>query len=387
VTATPPQTVSVDTAAADVKPFKLGYRPPFDGLRGVGILLVMIVHSFWLWPWLGNKVLRGGYISVDMFFVLSGFLITSLLIEEFRASERISMRSFFRRRAFRLLPGLFFVILCSILFTLAIGANMHAELNADKYVLTYTGNWYQAITHDAGALNYQFDQTWSLAVEAQYYVVWGVLLTVLLVAGVRPRAIAYVLLVGALCVMAWRWHLSVGLPSSKFEALYIRTDTRLDPLLVGGAISCLYYSGWRPGRWRRVFFWVGAAFIVPVVITQTHEARWMYEYGFTVTAFMSAFVIIGCIEGVRGGGWLSSRPIVEIGKWSYEIYLWHLPIFVALARYEHPWPAWLRIVVGWTVAFTCSYLAYRYIERPALKWKRGRRKVAPAPAVAPSTTT
>src|SRR5262245_4168116 len=211
---------------------KLGYRPALDGLRGIAIALVVGFHAF-RWP-------ANGALGVDLFFVLSGFLITTLLLEEHRSFGRIGLRRFYVRRVRRLYPALLLLLLALVAVTLAAGG--FPSLDSPPAIgvasaLTYTANVVVAASPShvpAGMVH-----LWSLAAEEQFYVVWP-LLIVLLLRWRSMRLLATSLVVLLLLAIAYR--LRLALAGASIGRLYYGPDTHADSLLVGCAVGCGFHA-------------------------------------------------------------------------------------------------------------------------------------------------
>ncbi|MGI8547896.1 MAG: acyltransferase family protein, partial [Gemmatimonadaceae bacterium] len=194
----------------------LGYRPELDGLRAVAVLGVMVFHS--------GVALTGGFLGVDMFFVLSGFLITALLMEEWQTGGSISLRAFYARRAIRLLPALLGVLAVLWLAVLFLGDRFKTSpaimLSTTGYTLGYMANWVMALHLDEWPT--PLGHFWSLAVEEQFYLIWPVLLvTALTLRAPRWLPIA-ALSVAILAIGAWRawlWRSGAG-----FDRVFYATD-------------------------------------------------------------------------------------------------------------------------------------------------------------------
>src|SRR5215207_1604285 len=174
---------------------RLGYRPELDGIRGVAILLVMLVHMH-------NRP-RGGFIGVDVFFTLSGFLITTLLLEEWHARGTISLRHFYARRSLRLFPAVVVLLVAYCAFALASGGPYLAtRLAGVAYGATYTANWPQAL--GLGFPEQEIGFLWTLAIEEQYYLLWPGLLLIA-VRLVRLSARSLFVAICCLVVAVWAW--------------------------------------------------------------------------------------------------------------------------------------------------------------------------------------
>jgi peptidoglycan/LPS O-acetylase OafA/YrhL len=309
---------------------RLGYRPELDGLRGVAVLAVVVAHA---WP----ALLPGGWVGVDLFFVLSGYLITRLMIEERDRTGRVDLRAFYRRRVLRLAPAL--VLLLAVL--LAVGTATPGQA-----ATVYLTNWVLAFGGDAGAL----DHTWSLAVEEQFYLLWPVGFLLL-----RHRPKVIVGIVAA--VVVWRFALAAG-GASDYRT-YAGFDTRADALLIGCLLAFLPISH----RLR----WAAVALLVVVGVAVPHDNPVMAFGGYTAVAVAAAVVIAAAT-----GPWawaLSWRPLVRVGRVSYGLYLFHSPIMGWLiARHIYDGPTLL--IVGGGTALVAALASYALIERPFLALKR-----------------
>jgi peptidoglycan/LPS O-acetylase OafA/YrhL len=341
----------------------LGHRPSLDGLRGVAILAVLGLHA-------QLPFFHGGFVGVDVFFVLSGFLITVLLLEEWRGRGTIGLGRFYLRRALRLLPALLVLVGAAIAWELVVrpadplitGATVAA-------VLLYVANWAAAFGAELGA----FAPTWSLALEEQFYLVWPLALLWLLRRRVSPRGVIALLVVGIVAVAVNRACLFTW--GHDVRALYVRSDTRADTLLFGALAGVLVAWGLLPRspaflRGLRVAATVGALVLL-LLATHLGMRRAFYYYGgFDLVAACAAVVVVALV--MAPPRWLhavlSLRPLVGIGRLSYALYLWHWPVFWVLQeRFDATaaqvrWPAL-------AVSFACATLSYYLVERPALRRK------------------
>ena len=343
-------------------PVKLGYRPALDGVRGVAILSVVGMHFFGF-P-------RGGLLGVDLFFVLSGFLITTLLLEEWGERGRVSLRAFYRRRALRLLPalvGMLAVYAAVVLCALATGiVDRGAVLAAFGFIastLAYAQNFVTAF----GVGNIQMSplvHLWSLAEEEQFYVVWPIVLVFCLRRNVRTSRLLVVLAMAAVAVAVHRAALvhdpGVGLPRVEFGP-----DTRSpDALLVGCAFALVrQYGSWAiAARWRGAIGTAALALIVTVVLTGSIDGRVTYLYWIPLVALAGGALVFSLSVGPPVGIMrvLSMQPLVFVGTISYGLYVWH-----QLVRWLVPQPE-----IGFGLALTLAVISYRLIEQPFLRMKR-----------------
>jgi peptidoglycan/LPS O-acetylase OafA/YrhL len=336
----------------------LGYRRGLDGVRALAVLTVAGVHTH-------PRLVPGGSIGVDTFFVLSGFLITTLLLEELDRRDRIAFARFYARRALRLLPALFGLLAFVLLWALLV-ASPHTRHDALMEVLaaaSYTRNltvW----SHVPGVL---LGHTWSLAVEEQFYLVWPVLVALL----VRPRRSARWLVgVFALCFVLFgalrvAHHPGVGL-------LFIM---RPEALLLGAAVAVVRRDrggAWTGERARRVAgcaIAAGGAGLVALAMWDGADS--FFSVGYSLAAICAALLILGLV--VRGDGGAATpftRPrVVALGKVSYGFYLWHMPVLRWTDDRLVGRPALLRVPVGLAVALLATVVSYRLLERPAMRLK------------------
>jgi peptidoglycan/LPS O-acetylase OafA/YrhL len=337
-------------------PPHLGYRPALDGLRAVAVALVVASH-------LAIPYAGGGVIGVDIFFVLSGFLITSLLLEERSRSGHVDFVAFYRRRALRLFPALV------LLLPVVVGAAMlsptidreTATLTREgvPWVVFYAANWARATGVQLGL----FGHTWSLAIEEQFYLTWPILLVVLVGKDRRYGRAILVSLAAVILVAAHRaveWSAGAGI-----DRVANGTDMRADSLLIGCAVALAMHRGLslRPPL---VLIALAVGFLGFVVVTQSGPSPFMYLGGLTLVALAAGVVILALLETP---GPLGSRPFVAIGKISYGIYLWHFPM-VFLVPFSWPLPARVCVVVALTLLAASS--SWWIVEERFLRLKRSR---------------
>ena len=306
----------------------IAYQPALDGLRAVAVLSVVAYH-------LGYGGAAGGYLGVDTFFVLSGFLITSLLLTEFARSSRIDLPAFWARRARRLLPPLLLVLVALAAYARWWAPDARTELRGDGLAaLLYSANWRFIAAHssyfDLYAAPSLLEHTWSLAVEEQFYFVWPLVVGLCLWLGRGRRLplaiVATIGLVTSAVAMAW-------LAESDTSRAYFGTDTRMHSLLVGTLLAMLLER--RPlGAWPRAVSAGGMLALLGIGVayaTVADDQPVMYRGGFLLFALFVAVVIAAAVRP-RGPVrmLLSLAPLVWIGKISYGLYLWHWPAQLAL---------------------------------------------------------
>lgn len=350
--------------------FRLGYRPSLDGLRTIAVMPVLLAHA-------GVQRIGGGNFGVDIFFVLSGFLITGTLLEEWRRSGRISLKNFYWRRAARLLPALFLVLAAWTVYARCF--DPEAGTFFVVYVLFYVANWVRAF-HYAG--NAGLGHTWSLSIEEQFYFVWPPVLVWLLKSG-RSRLFIFVFLgLGVVAVALWRAYLWQN--GADIHRLYNGTDARADSLLIGCGLAFAVYSGFRK-KWAG---WLAAPCLLSllyVIVADLPKPFWLRDGGATLVAFAAAGVIWALVSpGGRGVvRWmLETRPLLWAGRISYGLYLWHLPVYYVIGRRQPAWPLFFLVVIKIAATFFLAALSYYYVERPIQRWAKRRSKARrnlPAP--------
>ena len=365
--------------AAPESRFRLGQRPALDGLRAIAVLAVMLFH-------LNPALLPGGYLGVDIFFVLSGFLITSLLLEEWQTTGRINVVRFYWRRVTRLMPALTLMVGCCWCYAaLYLPRNIQENVkDSGILVLAFQTDWWFA--HNMGFLSF-FAHTWSLAVEAKFYIVWPLVLTGLLTARVRPRWLVAALVTGILSCAAYRWSLLPAAGSKAFPWLYPHLQLRADAFLTGALVAALAAFNMLPqsARFRTLLqgFAQGAAAILFILLydgpgyqTQMYP---MFHGLFTVVAAGVGVILVALLQGPGpvATAVMESSFLTWIGKLSYGLYLWHFPVlmlFLPSASLSLPGPLIWKTQALLTL--TIAAASFYAVERPLFRW---RRTAAPQP--------
>ena len=357
--------------AAPPSGFSLGYQPALDGLRAVSIVAVLAHHSHWL---------AGGFLGVDLFFALSGFLITALLTEEFARTGTITLGLFYARRALRLLPALLVLL---IVCTGSLIATLPAEygplvIHAAAAVLFYVANWAWLFHVSL----FVFGHTWSLGIEEQFYLLWPCALLVLLRVSSPRRAFA---MTAALAGVGVAWRQALVLAGARFEHLYSGLDTHGDSLLIGCALSLGLTAGLRmPGR-STLAVLVGLGGLAGLLAFATYPDSYVRYHVSSAAALAVAPIIAHVVSEQRSPltRLLAAAPLVAIGRISYGVYLWHFPVFYLFGLVTAPGAAattsWLSIASAWAVSFGAAGISYAIVERPALVLKRTLQPLRNAP--------
>lgn len=332
----------------------LGHVPALDGLRGMAILLVLAVHA--------NQV-PGGALGVDLFFVLSGFLITALLLGEWGEHGAISLRRFYARRARRLLPALLvmlggFVVLSSLLEKPDVpGWNGRDALEAAGFSLAYSANVVQAFD---GRLDAQGGQhLWSLAQEEQFYALWPTALALLLLWRCRPRVLIAAL--GTLFAVLWAWRIGLLASGASYDRVWFGPDTHADGLLVGAICGVLFSYG-LVRELRAVTVWTAAVAATVIVVISAWDTHELYQYGLPLFCIASGVIVLAAATGRLTRTPLVTRPLGAVGRISYALYLWHFPLFLAFG-----WK------IGLPLSIAVAAASYRFVEKPILRRRQTAR--------------
>jgi peptidoglycan/LPS O-acetylase OafA/YrhL len=349
----------------------LGYQPALDGLRAVAITLVVCFHFFGL---------RGGYLGVDLFFVLSGFLITTLLLEERARFRAISFSRFYLRRALRLFPALWVFLAASLVIYAALGSGLRGQLKAVLLGFTYTTNLGVITGHWDG----RFGHLWSLAVEEQFYLVWPLVLVLVL----RTRRVS--LRTFGLATAATATATMLARLAATPDHVPIRIDsasvTRFDSVLLGCAAALVFASAAGTAFRRAATSLPVAAAALGVcayLVATASGARTVY-HGLTYAfALAFAFVLVAVVKHEDSPRWtawlrrpLTVPPVVFLGRISYAVYLWHLEVMIWCAQKELPqrigsaWTHVVEIAATLAVATASYYLVERWFLRR--KWQLAR---------------
>jgi peptidoglycan/LPS O-acetylase OafA/YrhL len=353
---------------ADRRPARsLVYVPELTGLRGVAIGMVLLAHSDTRFP--------GGFMGVDIFFVLSGYLITTLLVQEFHRWGDVKLTHFYARRLVRLGPALGILLALYALFALAASDNAREHVIAALTAATYTMDWTQALNlgPDGFLLH-----TWSLGVEEQFYLLWPVIL----IAALRYGVTAWKVIVGLIiAVTIWRGYLVLHTGHNDPERTYVSFDTRFDTLLVG----CLLAVA--PLQWARRlatrFPTIPLLIFAMLTLAFAWTSSTMHLVGFPLIAALAGWLTLGAMTGnydalVRR--FLRWSPVEYLGRISYGVYLWHLPIALALsAQLPKQWLQAFALTCVLTVSIAAA--SYHWVERPILnRWRFTRPRPTRAEA-------
>lgn len=346
---------------------RLRYEPALDGVRAVAVLAVVGYHLRWSW-------LGGGFLGVDAFFVLSGYLITRLLVAEWSAFGRISLAGFYARRALRLLPALFLVLgAVALYWELRVPPDELGGLRGDALAsLFYVANWRFVATGQSYfaqfALPSPLRHVWSLAIEEQFYLIWPlVVIAAMWVARGSRWVLATVCVAG---IVTSGVLMALLFDPADASRAYYGTDTRAHALLVG-ALFALVPAGcalaqWFASRAGRAAGWIAAAGVLVALVGVTDQSHGYYRGGSLLYAVMVGIVIVTVVASAKAGvaRVLAVAPLVWIGLRSYGIYLWHWPVIVYLNEERTGLHGFTLAALRLAVTFGVATLSFALVERP-----------------------
>jgi peptidoglycan/LPS O-acetylase OafA/YrhL len=359
--------------------FKLGRRPALTGLRCPIILILIAGHA--TFGWKSNVLFMGGWDAVSVFFVLSGFLITLVLIESKDKNNKIKLAEFYRNRAIRLLPPVFFVILGLILFSIFSHVpNSGSRLWGEVWATLF---YYQDFRYAAGHIPFlgYLAQSWSLSVEEQYYFLWA-LLTFFVYKAYKEKGLLICALCGFLAAVFWRLYLVLFVLGSwkdgkSYVRLYYSFDTRIDAILLGCIIALLFRLGvfekLKAKTIRRFSIVAMLAFIIEAYLAFYLNAFYSstYIWGLLLTEICAGIIITYLVlrPNSVGGRILSVKPMVLIGNLSYSLYLIHWPVDLIVNTGIINIASWQIQVVRLLITFSLAGLLWIIIESPLANWK------------------
>ncbi len=358
-------------------PRRLPYMPGIDGLRAIAVVAVLLYHAEF-------GFIPGGFLGVEVFLVISGYLITSLLILERVRTGTIDLKEFWTRRARRLLPALGVLLILVTTGALLFARDALFRLNQDVLAaLTYSTNWVMIFRQESYFEGFArpplLRHLWSLAVEEQFYLFFPLLFAGVMILlsrrstgyGQTARRFMGIAAVAVLASTALMWLMYV--PYDDPSRVYFGTDTRASGLFVGVALA----FAWQPWRFttslaRRGMITLNAAgftalgLLTFILLTIGEYDVFLYQGGFLVVSILTAVVIAVTVhpQGVLNPV-LGNRSFVWIGKRSYGLYLYHWPVFVLMRPgIDVPWSRWPTLAAQVAVTLALTEASYRWIEQP-----------------------
>jgi peptidoglycan/LPS O-acetylase OafA/YrhL len=342
--------------------------PAIDGLRAVAVTAVLLYHLPVAW-------LPGGFLGVDVFFVISGFLITSLVTAEVHRTGAINLRHFWARRARRLLPALVFMLLIIVAAASLFARDSLSLLSSDlPAVVGYFTNWWLIFHHvsyfqSVGRPSLVL-HLWSLAVEEQFYLLWPLIILLVVGRRGRTRRVGWVALIGSVASSVW---MAVLYNSQDPSRVYFGTDTHAGGLLLGAALAIALPPWSRTATVRtsarRIMSVIGlAAFggLIYLMVILNQAATSTYRGGIQLATVLSAVIILVVTHPAVRGARILATPVLQwIGTRSYAIYLWHWPIFeLTRPDIDVSFSGWPLTLLRLAVVAVASELSYRLVEQP-----------------------
>ena len=362
---------------------RLAYLPALDGMRACAVLAVMMFHG-------GIPHMDGGFMGVDAFFVLSGFLITSLLLGEWRQALTIKLGAFWARRARRLLPALLLMLLFVAFFaSVIVPKGTYGALRLDALAtLLYVSNWHFILVNsnyfNETSASSPLLHTWSLAVEEQFYVVWPLVVLGVMHFTRSLRALFALCCAAAIASAIWMHHVYDG--GLNTNRAYLGTDTRSQCLFIGCALAVAlvlvtqrsHETGrlaagelWRPKTSSGVLLCgalgvLGAAGAIALWVLTTSTSTFPYSGGFFLIGLSVASVILAAIAAPHSivPRLLSWSPVRYVGRISYGLYIWHWPIFIWLDHARTGLYGYELFALRVAVTFAVSVVSFHLVERP-----------------------
>ena len=339
--------------------YKLQYNPALDGLRGVAIALVLLSHAH-------VPLFDGAFFGVDLFFVLSGFLITTLLLIEVDKTQRIDYWQFYRRRFFRLMPALALFLLAYCIFAPMIWPELDDVYSDSLVSILYLADYGIAFFDSPDTILHM----WSLSVEEHFYLIWPPLLVLLLRRATPGKVWRSILL---LWIMSWAWRVLWVVQGQQFYEIFFRFDTRATGLLAGALLAALMVE--KPAFLDNLrknmphLMWLPLA--IPLLLELGWDNQGAMVWGMTVVECAAVVLLLAVNQ--RSGliyEMLSAPLLVKLGRISYGVYLWHYPV-VRYLRAHMSWP--LVVLLGFAISVALAALSFYTIERWALRLRDTKR--------------
>ncbi len=369
-----------DASVTELPRFRLGNRPPLTGIRALVIGSILVYHSNLANPHSNFTALPGAWAAISVFFVLSGFLITSMLMAERERKGRISLGNFYTRRALRLLPPLAITVgLLAIYAALVYVPYAHQRVWADISAASFYYADFRSASGHEFFLGY-LGQAWSLSIEEQFYVIWSVLL--LGATFFHRRTAAYVLALSGIGASAaygfWTLLHAQHFSGAMANQLYYGFAPRADALFVGCVLGLVATGGHleRMGRWTRraiALVALGSAALLGWIVAEVaFGTRSSLLVWLPVSIVLSAVLIVYFVTSPRGVGSrvVSIAPLVLVGNLAYTLYLVHWPVYMAISPLTTHWSFWPMEAVRLAVVFAIALASWFLVERPLMRWRR-----------------
>lgn len=347
-------------------PVHTKYFPALDSIRGIAVLLVIVFHTL-------PQSLPGGFLGVDIFFVLSGYLITLLLLEEKSQRESINLGYFYIRRFLRLTPA--FTLLVCVYLTVSLWLNsswndIAPRIKEALIAFFYMANWARAF--DWYPSTVYLSHTWSLAIEEQFYLLWPTCFILLTSKFRRPE---HAIIIGAACllIVTWAWRYWLLENNASYMRIYNGLDTRADALMAGAitaAISRLAGTGHYYRQWAiRLTTVVCIVCLAILVMHASWMSRALYIWQLPVTHLACSVLTynLSKVEPFYFSPIFTFKPLIFLGRISYGLYLWHIPALLILLSLDL---TGMRLMLATFLStLACAVTSFYCVERPALRLK------------------
>ena len=357
---------------------KSRYLPSIDSLRALAVLAVIIYH-------VDVNYLPGGFLGVDLFFVLSGYLISSLIIKEYRKTGSINLYNFYLKRARRLLPAVYFMITVGIILMVMFNEVLLKKSHLDAiFGYIYSSNWWY-IFHkldyfDSFGSQSPFKHLWSLAIEEQFYMIFPLLFLLINSKkkgkdGTYKLSKSFLYIVLGLIFVSLITHILL-FDINNISRIYFGTDTRAFSLLVGVVGAILYPMDKLNTKITpqenivySVVSLISITTLITIMIYTSEYNTWLYRGGFLLVAILGIIIIISSgKQHTIMAKLLSFKPVVFIGKISYSLYLWHFPILVLTTPVsEIGNPNNFYVILRVILTFIVAIISYVFVETPIRK--------------------
>jgi peptidoglycan/LPS O-acetylase OafA/YrhL len=343
----------------------MSYNPALDGLRAVAIILVMLFHA-------RTPGFSGGFLGVDVFFVLSGYLITTILLTERDQTGTLNIGRFYLKRLLRLTPALVAMLVAFAAFAPLLWPNTVSPLLQAGIALAYLSDYSVAFWK----VPVELSHTWSLAVEEHFYLLWPLALLALC-RRYTPRQLVTVLFIAYAVAATWRWlWLEQG---HTWHQVYYRFDTHASGLLLGACLAAaLRVPALAAAMEKHRMFLMWLPFAALACLAGSWRDEWMLTWGIGLAEWGTLAILLATHrqEGWTSN-WLAAPALVWTGRLSYSLYLWHYPVFRYL-RADLPW--YQVLLIGVPIATALAALSYFTVERWGLRLRDALKRKATAAA-------
>ena len=339
-------------------------QPALNGVRGIAVLMVFLFHA-------GVPGFSGSFLGVDIFFVLSGFLITALLLQEYQHHATISLKNFYMRRILRLFPALLLMLACYLIFCYIYFDNSHQHwrhIQDALLALFYAANWTRAFDLNRPEI---LGHCWSLSIEEQFYFLWPLTITLLLRLSKSWRTVSVALLLS----MSWGWRQYLLSQHASWNRLYNGFGCRADMLLAGCLLAMVWHSGFlqtraKISRCTPLLSAAAVAVMATLAVLANWQASALYQWQYSVVALSTGIIIFELVSRPHGAlaKVLSIRPLVWLGSISYGIYLWHYPILYFMVQYGYA--DGISDIFSALLTLLFALFSWYAVERPALRLKK-----------------